>query len=452
MRFGYKIFLMTFALVIISTTTLGIILINNNYQTNIEAAINKNITEIININNTLNSNVSELVYLADNYLSNNMYTKVSNETDVIFTNFKETDIVEETLINSLNSNIKSYIKNGFLYMAYKDNYTIITKSDISDIYQEKDNQVEFFTKISIAISLSIALILSIIVNFLTKKIKKLNEEVQKIAHGNYNITIPFISHDEIGEFATSISSMAHAIDTNIQKIKNISEQRKIFIGNLTHEIRTPLTSIIGYSSLIKNNKVTDLDKIKNYSSKIYEEGKYIEEIRDKLMNILNLNNSKIKLQKTNISLLFIDYIDELKKLYPNTKFILDIKDKIYQKLDQTLFKSLVYNLIKNGIDASSDPIIKLTLNEELLIIEDNGKGIKKEDIPKIKEPFYTTNKDRNRATSGMGLGLTLCCQIINIHKWTLDIKSTQSKGTKMIIHFGGLSWEKKIIFYLLFCF
>ncbi len=439
MRFGLKIFLMTFTLVIISTTALGIILINNSYQTNMETAINKNITEIININSTVNSNVSELVYLADNYLSNNMYTKVYHESDVIFTNFKSSDSIEETLINSLDDNIKSYIKDGTLYMAYKESYTIITKTDISNITEEKDEEISYFIRISIFISLIIAFILSILVNFMTKKIKRLNEEIKKIAEGNYDIKVTSKSNDEIGEFASSISTMAQAIDTNIKKIENISEQRKIFIGNLTHEIRTPLTSIIGYSSLIKNNKVTDLKIIKNYSSKIYEEGKYIEEIRDKLTNILDLNNKKIKLEKTNISIELESHINELKDLYPATSFILDIKEKIYKELDKTLFRSLIYNLVKNGIEASNNPIIKITLNEEVLIIEDNGKGIKKEDINKIKEPFYTANKDRNRDTSGMGLGLTLCCNIIDIHKWTLDIKSTPNKGTKMLINFGGLS-------------
>lgn len=439
MRFGYKIFLMAFTLVIISTTSIGIILINNSYQRNIETAINKNITEIININSTVNSNVSELVYLADNYLTNNMHTKVYNNNDIIFTNFKDYNPIENMLINSLDDDIKSYIKNGTLYMAYKESYIIITKSDISDIYKEKDNQISYFTKISIFISLSVALILSIIVEFMTKKIKKLNETVRKIEKGNYNIEIPKTSHDEIGDFALSISSMAQAIDKNIKEIQYISDQRKIFIGNLTHEIRTPLTSIIGYSSLIKNDKVTDLAKIKNYSTKIYEEGKYIEEMRDKLMSILNLNSDKIKLKRDNISKIIPKYIQELQKLYPNTKFITVINPDIYQELDQTLFKSLIFNLVKNSIEASTNPQIKITLTNEQLIIEDNGIGIKKEEINKIKEPFYTTNKDRNRATSGMGLGFTLCCNIIDIHKWILDIKSKLNKGTKMIINFGGKS-------------
>ena len=95
--------------------------------------------------------------------------------------------------------------------------------------------------------------------------------------------------------------------------------------------------------------------------------------------------------------------------------------------------------MKNGIEASTKPTIKISLTSNYLIIADNGKGIMPEDIKKIKEPFYTTNKDRNRATSGLGLGLTLCCNIIEIHNWKLDIKSTINKGTNMIINFGGKS-------------
>ncbi len=435
MRFGLKIFLMAFTLVIITINIIGINLINNTYQTNINNAIEKHIVEINNIMNSV------IYYSPDNiissYYTNGTYTKIYINNEIFSTNFPENyPEIETKLMSNLGDDIHAYINNNQIFLAHKNNnYTVITMSDISNIYENRTNQIHYFINLSLISSFLVSIILSGLVFLITHKIKRLQKTVKELENGHYNTVIPKLGHDEIGEFATSFAKMTASINKNIEEIEAISENRRVFIGNLTHEIRTPLTSIIGYSSLIKNKKVTDLETIINYSAKINEEGKYIENMRDKLMHILTLETSSIKLQNKNISNLLKSYINELKLLYKGTIFISEIESDINKEIDETLFKSLIFNLVKNGINAAPTPEIKIVLTKKILTIADNGCGIPETEIEKIKEPFYTLNKNRNRSESGMGLGIPLVLNIIKLHDWNFNIKSQEQKGTKIEIIF-----------------
>ena len=153
------------------------------------------------------------------------------------------------------------------------------------------------------------------------------------------------------------------------------------------------------------------------------------------MHILTLETSSIKLQNKNISNLLKSYINELKLLYKGTIFISEIESDINKEIDETLFKSLIFNLVKNGINAAPTPEIKIVLTKKILTIADNGCGIPETEIEKIKEPFYTLNKNRNRSESGMGLGIPLVLNIIKLHDWNFNIKSQEQKGTKIEIIF-----------------
>lgn len=442
MKFGLKIFIMSFTLVVLAINIIGINLIKNSFNSSLQHVIDKNILEINNLSRTVYLNSSELLSLSNAYLQNKVRSRIYFGDKIVFTNIQE-DIekIETILSKNLNDNVNTYIENKKLYMTLKKNsYTTYTVTDISSIYQSRDEQISYFIKLSTVSSLTIALVLSILVSSLTNKIKRLDKTVQEIENGNYDIEIPNLGHDEIGLFAKAFSNMTKSIKDNIAEIKQTSENRKIFIGNLTHEIRTPLTSIIGYSSLIKNDKVKNRATIKEYCEKIYEEGKYIENMRDKLMHLISLDTNAIKLELKDISKLTTDIIKEINTLYPDVIFKLKITAKIKKPIDETLYKSLIINLVKNAIKACDKAIITVTLNNDFLKIEDNGKGIKEEELNKIKEPFYTLNRDRNRANSSLGLGLPLSIKITEIMNFKLEIKSIINEGTEVIIFFGGSKW------------
>lgn len=470
MKFSQKIFLISFILIIIVVNIIGIVMINHTYKLNIDKEIEKSIFQTNNIMHELTVYSSyDLSTVASNYLKNGINVDVYINGQRAYTNFKiedsqiaerlltdEDKIKDEELLDNVSeieikenhenmqstinqsSNIEymdSYIINDKIFMKLKRNdYIVITLSNISEANNMKQEQISFFIELSVISSLIIALFLSITVNFLTRKIKKLDKAVNKVKQGNFNIKLTNLGNDEIGNFGKSFNEMTIAIQDNVNKIQEISENRKQFIGDLTHEIRTPLTSIIGYSSLINNDKVTDNNTIKQYSSKIYEEGKYIQQMSEKLMQMLLVENGSIDKKFINISEEIKIIVEELKNLFNKAIFNIQIEENVYKEVDKVLLKSLIYNLVKNAISSyNTIPKVDIYLSKKELTIIDYGKGIPEDKIEKIKEPFYTLNTDRNRKISGMGLGLTLCLRIASVHNWKLNIKSEIGKGTKITI-------------------
>lgn len=469
MKFSQKIFLISFILIIIVINIIGIVMINYTYKLNIEKEIEKSISQTNNIMHELTVYSSyDLSTVANNYLKNGINVDIYINGQRSYTNLKSEDsqiaegllttedkIKEEVLstdtekikseANYINTNITennayveymdSYIIDDKLFMKLKrQNYILITLSSISEANNMKQEQTNFFIELSVISSFIIALLLSITVSFLTRKLKKLDKAVSKVKQGNYNIKLTKLGNDEIGNFGNSFNEMTIAIQENVNKIQEVSENRKQFIGNLTHEIRTPLTSIIGYSSLITNDKVTDSNIIKEYSSKIYEEGKYIQQMSERLMEMLLVENGTTQKELINISKEMKIIGEELENLFNNTIFNIQIEEDVYKEVDKVLLKSLIYNLVKNAINAyDAKPTVDIILSKNEITIIDYGKGIPEDKIEKIKEPFYTLNKDRNREISGMGLGLTLCFKIVSIHNWKLNIKSEVEKGTKITI-------------------
>ena len=433
MNFGSKMFLISFLMIIIVVNGIGIILINNSFEANIKQEIEKNISSMNAIANASYYYSGELIYIINSYQKSGLNIKIYRDDDILYNDFKENiDELELSLIHHNNELVNVYIKDEKMYLSMgKENYQIIVSHTLENVYHNRDNQIKYFIKISLLTSLGASLILSLLVYLTTKKLKKLRKVTEEIEKGALDVEIPNLGTDEIGSYAISFRNMKTAIQNNIKEIEQISENRKLFIGNLTHELRTPLTSIIGYSSLIKNGKIKNMERIKEYSERIYQEGKYIEDMRDKLMELILLDNKKIEKEKTNLSNILKEYIKELKEIYPRVVFKINLEANIYKDINQTLFKSLIFNLIKNGIEASKEPVIEIILTPDNILIKDNGIGIKKEEIEKIKEPFYTLKTDRNRATSGLGLGLTLCIKITLVHNWKLDI--TSSMGTTVKI-------------------
>lgn len=464
MGFGQKIFLMSFTLIIIAINLIGINMINYTYQSGIEKEIDKNMIQINNIMNEFENGINnELSQIGNIYLKNNVRIELYSEGERVYTNFKQdySNILEEKLFEEddkmtseelyekykfgtrqdleSKKKITTYIEENKLFMKirkYKN--VVVILSDISKINNMKKEQIEYFVSLSLICSLAIAFILSISVNFLTRKIKRLNKTVKEVEKGNYEVQVKNLGNDEIGNVGKSFNQMTKALQKNISEIERVSENRKIFIGDLTHEIRTPLTSIIGYSSLIKNKKVTNEDIILEYTKRIYDEGKYIEEISQKLMDLMVLENGSIKQDKINLSEELNKIIEDIKATFPYAILQKEIRENVYVNFDKTLLKTVIINLVKNAINAyESNPIVRIELSKEKTIkVIDYGKGIKKEELEKIKEPFYTLSKDRNRKLSGMGLGLPMCIQIVEKQNGKLEIESKESEGTKIIIKLG----------------
>ncbi|MCL2383761.1 MAG: HAMP domain-containing histidine kinase [Oscillospiraceae bacterium] len=333
------------------------------------------------------------------------------EGNLIYTNLLDVDAEIRTKAVAQTEDIYVYIEEiegkQILFASLKGReHRVITAEDISEIFEVREEQISFFTRVSMASSLIIALILYVFCHILTRRIHELNKAVLQISKGNYQTRVPKMGSDEIGTLGTVFNQMAGSVNKNIEEINKVSEARQSFVNNITHEISTPLTSIIGFSSLIKNGKITDRETITEYADKIYNEGMYINKISDKLMNIIMLGNSEHEFEKVNLSEVIEEIALNAKDIFNGIQIETNIYENVYVKADKELIRSLMMNLIKNSSESYENGygIVVIELSKDKVIrVGDYGKGMTEEDIDKVKAPFYTLSKSRTRGKTGMGL-------------------------------------------------
>lgn len=462
MKFNKKIFLVTFSLSIISIFIINYLVIKNSNKMNIDKTIENEISQsktmvqlIKYMNNNLNplDTPMDITGFINGYINVGAYEYLeilkkddSSNSIIVFSNVIDSDVNEviDSIYNDDGKIISKIVNmNGkdllFICNGSESDYIFVACKDISSIYNINKMNIDLFKKITIISYILIGVILYLFIYLLTRRISNINKALIEFSNGNYKKRLNRFGDDEVGMLANGFNMMSSSIEKNIDDIKEESRNKQDFINNITHELRTPLTSIIGYSSLLVNANMTDKNVEKEYAKKIYDESIYIKNISEKLMNLFMLNNSKQNFEKLNLSELINKVISEIREIVKFENIVIDdnITENIIINGDKDLIKSLVVNIITNAINSYKDNgKIKIMLyGKGSLKITDYGRGINKDDLIRIKEPFYTTNKSRNKNLGGLGLGLTLCYKIIGIHDGEIQINSELGSGTEVIIKF-----------------
>lgn len=230
-------------------------------------------------------------------------------------------------------------------------------------------------------------------------------------------------------------------DVTIQK--NAEIMRSEFSANVSHELKTPLTTMIGFAEMIKEGLITDVDSIRKYCGMINKEGLRLISLIEDIMRLSKIeekagleDNININLKETAgdaVSLL------QTKADGLNVKLNLQAED-VVMKVNKNYMNELLYNLIDNGIKynkngGSVDTKIKKDDNYIYIIIKDTGVGISEEHQGRIFERFYRADKSRSKETGGTGLGLSIVKHIAELYDGTIELKSKEYKGTEITIKF-----------------
>lgn len=225
---------------------------------------------------------------------------------------------------------------------------------------------------------------------------------------------------------------------DITKQANLEEEKRDFFQNASHELKSALTSIIGYQQMICDNIVDSKDQIINYSSKTLKEAKRMNNI---IIDMLNLSSIEQNYQKkqdiVKVDKALIEILDSLEDRIKarNISVITNIA-KCETVGDAKLIDELIRNLIDNAIKYNVDNgKIMITLNTSTLTIEDTGIGISKEYQSRVFERFYRVDKGHSKEIGGTGLGLAIVKHICEIYQYELKLESTIGKGTKITIKF-----------------
>lgn len=243
--------------------------------------------------------------------------------------------------------------------------------------------------------------------------------------------------------------MADHLQQKIQELSEHAKNQENFTAAFAHELKTPLTSIIGYAELLRSMSLSPEESIES-ANYIYSQGKRLESLSYKLMDLFVLRQQTISFDPISVpslgdTLQKLTYVNLQKK---QQQFQVDLQPgTIYG--DQELVLSLLVNLIDNARKASDTGQSvyvtgTATVNGYRICIRDEGKGMPPEEIPNITKPFYMIDKSRSRKEGGAGLGMTLCHEILRLHKATLEVQSTLGEGTSMIIEWQTPDEERNV--------
>lgn len=312
-----------------------------------------------------------------------------------------------------------------------DEYYLTGCYDISSVFNERNRQVFTFVFIDIVVIGVSFVILKFLSRYLTQSIDKLNKASQRIASGHYGERTHIHTQDEIGELSQSFDEMAYMNEKRIEELKTNLEQREEFMGSFSHEIKTPMTAILGFADMLYTMDC-DEETRRKAARYIYMEGKRLENLSYTLMELLSLSDKTIELEVIS----FDNVVHQLKEYYQNQPHILFQTHSCFVYSHQELLFTMMRNLIDNARKASQDDqdvIVETILENHQLkvMIQDHGIGMSEEDIQRITEPFYMVDKSRSREQGGAGLGLSIVKRICDVHHTTLDIQSQLHEGTTM---------------------
>lgn len=304
--------------------------------------------------------------------------------------------------------------------------------DYDEIYLDYMKTVNFLTLIEIIIFFIIFLLSYFMTNNITKPISALTEAVKEISSGNYNISISSKGKDEVSilsnefiKMKDKISEQINTIEAEKDKVYTLEKSRKLFFDNVTHEIKTPLTTILGYSEMIKN-KIADDDEFKERAiERIYYESERLNLLILDLIEVSKgLSAIKEDLVKIDIGYILNQVCDdmEIKANKYNLGFNKVISPGIITGQINKL-RELFINIIDNAIKYSTDSTISITSNSDsnyyYIYVKNKSNPIPDNIFNSIFEPFVKLNTSKEKQS--LGLGLYLCNEIIKEHNGEINI-------------------------------
>lgn len=307
----------------------------------------------------------------------------------------------------------------------------------TDVIKERTNEVLKTIYWTFFIIYDLSLIILLIFTFVVYiPLRKISHASKEFAKGNltYEGLASFTNEDEIGNLGMSLNYMA-------RKLNSLEEDQKKFIGNVSHDFRSPLTSIKGYVEAMKDGTIPPEMQGK-YLDIVLFETERLTKLTKSLLTLNAWDNKSNRLDLTEFSLyemikpIINSFEGKCEKKHITIDLILGSKD-YYVSADRSKIEQVIYNLLDNAIKFShNDSSIQLDIhdkNDKIFIsIKDTGIGIPKESISKIWDRFYKTDLSRGKDKTGTGLGLSITKEIINAHDENINVISTEGVGTEFI--------------------
>ena len=261
----------------------------------------------------------------------------------------------------------------------------------------------------------------------------------ELSKGNYDVKNNIFQDDEIGYLANTLDFLSLKLKEADEQTKNLEKMRSDFISNISHELRTPATVMVGSLEALVDGVVTNEEDIKEYHVNMLNEAKFLSRLIGDLLDISRLQNLDFVIEKSQLCILDVvnDVVRSFTQFASKKNISIDLykhefKNEIcgdYGRLKQ-MFSIILDNAIKFSDENSK---IEITLQDNKIKIKDYGAGIKKEDLPYIFDRFYKERSEKNKV--GTGLGLSIAKSIAIRHDINLSVESVLGKYTEFIFEY-----------------
>ena len=328
------------------------------------------------------------------------------------------------------------LPDGSLYME--------TVRDISRLFNDREIHYQVYRWIVLLVMGAGSLVMFALSYWLTTPIRSLGRVATQLAQGDYSPRAKVLGGDEIGELAESFNHMADAVEKNVQELEDAARRQEDFTASFVHELKTPLTSIIGYADMLRSGNLPEDMRFKA-ASYIFSEGKRLENLSLALMSLLVVGHSAADARPVNMRRLCQEAARICQPAMRAKGLTLSVRaEEGFLRGDAALLQTLLQNLLDNArkaTDSGGQVVLAGRKDKEgyRITVADQGRGIPEGELNKITEPFYMVDKSRSRAEGGAGLGLALCKQIAALHGGELRFESREGKGTTVTVELGGVA-------------
>ena len=319
-------------------------------------------------------------------------------------------------------------------------YLLESLTDISDLYQERESYYDWYTVVMMGMTLLVTLLVFLISHMLTRSVTSLSRVARRYTKGDLSARASVKGRDEIARLSADFNRMAATISNKMEELTLQAKKQEDFTASFAHELKTPLTSIIGYADMLRSFECSR-EETMDAANYIFQQGKRLESLSFRLLDLIVMEKQEHEFRLLSVT----DLMDQALALTnPGRK---EKQITVETKLDparisgeQDLLISLFVNVLDNARKALPECgqiWIKgrRYTSSYLICIADNGCGIRPEDINRITEAFYMADKSRSRKEGGAGLGMTLCSRIVKLHHARWKIFSKSGEGTVVAICF-----------------
>ena len=303
-----------------------------------------------------------------------------------------------------------------------------TAYDISELYTMRQSQETTYLK-AFAVMAALCAVLSYTVSrLLTAPLVGLSRSSRAIASGNFSSRVPIRSHDEIGAVSRDFNVMAERMEKTVLELHQAVERQERFVGSFAHEMKTPMTSLIGYAELMQSGTLTQ-DEQTEAAGYIYSESKRLSNLSRKLLELLVIREQGLALTEISPADMIENMTERLRPLLAKRDIAVrcDCQPGTCL-LEPDLIWSLLLNLADNAqkaMERGGELRFQLEMLRDgcRIRVLDTGRGIPEAALEHLTEAFYRVDKARSRKQGGFGLGLALCQEIVALHNGSLRFEN-----------------------------